>query len=270
MTNMEICQRANQKLFCGFTNSLARWWKEGSLTTSHAEKLPNTQKTHLRNVQAKCRSVTPQKCCVIKKRLATLARPTARINTWVTTVTRSSSLYFRAETHPKINYTPLLLLNSPTVCPEVSLSDVLFRLLRSNSCVVQLKISSRPSAVDTSDPLFNTWKPQMQLESYTPVWTYRCPAGKTGRLDLPVVPKRPKRNHKGSKNLPNAFCAFWMNLRGTTAAFNYDVGCLNTYRIKSGSIGLVLLLRAHLVWREQTIRRRMKPPNEEPWEQLLQ
>lgn len=76
---------------------------------------------------------------------------------------------FRAETHPKINYTPLLLLNSPTVCPEVSLSDMLFRLLRSNSSVVQLKISRRPSAVDTSDPLFNTWKPQMQLERYTPV-----------------------------------------------------------------------------------------------------
>lgn len=55
-------------------------------------KTANTQKTHLRNAQAKCRSVTPQKCSVIKKRLATPARPTARINTWVTTVTRSSSV----------------------------------------------------------------------------------------------------------------------------------------------------------------------------------
>lgn len=194
--NLPACKLGNdRKLFSGFANSLDRWWKEGSLTTSHAEKLPNTQKTHLRNVQAKCRSVTPQKCSVIKKRLATLARPTARINTWVTTATRSSSRYFRAETHPKINYAPLLLLNSPTVCPEVSLSDMLFRLLSSNSSVVQLKIFRRPSAVDTSDPLFNTWKPQMQLERHTSVWTYRCAAGKTGRLDLPVVPERPTGKH---------------------------------------------------------------------------
>lgn len=204
--NLPACKLRNHgKLFSGFANSLDRWWKEGSLTSSHAEKLPNTQKTHLRNVQAKCRSVTPQKCCVIKKRLATLARPTARINTWVTTVTRSSSLYFRAETHPKINYTPLLLLNSPPVCPEVSLSAILFRLLSSNSSVVQLKIFRRPSAVDTSDLLFNTWKPQMQLERCTPVWTYRCAAGKTGRLDLPVVPECPTGKQKSSKNLLNAF-----------------------------------------------------------------
>lgn len=204
--NLPACKLGKDRKLCsGFANSSGRWWKEGSLTTSHAEKLPNTQKTHLRNVQAKCRSVTPQKCRVIKKRLATLARPTARINTWVKTVTRSSSRYFRAETHPKINYTPLLLLNSPTVCPEVSLSDMLFRLLSSNSCVVQLKIFHRPSAVDTSDPLFNTWKPQMQLERDTPVWTHRCAVGKTGRLDLPVVPERPTGKHKSSKNLLNAF-----------------------------------------------------------------
>lgn len=51
---------------------------------------------------------------------------------------------------PKINYAPLVLLNSPSVGPEVSRSNTHLRRLSNNSRVLLLKIFYRPSGVDIS------------------------------------------------------------------------------------------------------------------------
>lgn len=146
--------------------------------------------------------MTPQKCSVIKKHLAKIARPTARINTWVTTATQSSSLYLRVETHPKINYGPLLLVNSPSVCPEVSRSNTHFRPLSNNSGVIQLKIFYRPSGVDISGVLFNTWKPCAVAAAEISPSICRYEMDKTAELISQIAYDSLRQGkHRSSKNL---------------------------------------------------------------------
>lgn len=137
------------------------------------------------------------------------------------------------------------------------LAPTRFRLL--NLCAAPAKNIPRSSRVDISDLLFNTWKQTDAVGERSPgVSIQMCSRQKRGGSISQLSSNAPQKNIKVPRTS-----------RMLGGAFNYDVGRLNTYRIRSGSNGLLLLPRLRLVLWEQTNWAELKHPRRRPAPGLL-
>lgn len=119
---------------------LDRWPNEGRvnppMTSSHVEKLPNTPWNPPEKCVSKAWLLDPRDP-QHKQESASQRLPgppvSAQYKTWLTAASGGSHVSIHAQTHPEINYVPLVRLNSPTACPEVTHFSLLTAFLETRA-----------------------------------------------------------------------------------------------------------------------------------------